>query len=146
MLRWLRKRVACIFDASRCDEAAEASVVLTDDAEVHELNRQWRGIDRATDVLSFALSEAEDASVHPGVLGDIVVSLDTAARQATELTHAERVYGEPGHPWGFREEVLFLVVHGLLHLLGHDHAEPEEAALMQAEERRLFLIGMSDQG
>ncbi len=142
MLQWLQKRVACIFAASRCDPQAEASVVLTTDAEVHELNLTWRGIDRATDVLSFALMEAEDAEVHPGVLGDVIVSVDTAARQAEDAAHATRVWGEPGHHWGLEEELLFLIVHGFLHLLGHDHGEPEEEAEMRAEERRLFEAAM----
>lgn len=146
MLQWLQRRAASIFAASRCDPDAEASVVLTTDAEVHELNLTWRGIDSPTDVLSFALMEAEDAAMHPGVLGDVIVSIDTAARQAADATHAERVWGEPGHAWGLSEEVLFLVVHGFLHLLGHDHGEPDEEAVMRAEERRLFLAAMSEDG
>jgi probable rRNA maturation factor len=116
-------------------EGAEVSVVFTDDATVHELNRRYRGVDRPTDVLSFGLSElarpAEgEATPAPFVLppdvglqlGEVVVSRDTALRQAGEHGRA------PAH------ELAHLVVHGVLHLLGHDHAAPEEERRMRARE------------
>lgn len=134
-----RARVAC-----GLSEDAESSLVLTDDAEIRELNRQWRGLDEPTDVLSFALQEAEDADFTPDLLGDIVVSVETAARMVGSGEHQSRVCAELGQtvPWGLREEVLFLSVHGLLHLLGHDHAEPDEEAEMKSEERRLFFAAL----
>ncbi len=115
--------------------------MLTDDAEIRDLNHTWRGYDKPTDVLSFALQEGEDAEFAGDMLGDIVVSVETAARQAADQEHRGRVEGdEVGGAWGLDEEVAFLIVHGLLHLLGHDHAEPEEEAEMRAEEQRLWDV------
>lgn len=107
---------------------AELSLVLCDDAFIQPLNRDFRGKDAPTDVLSFAQREGEAADPDDPVLGDVIISVQTAARQA-----AERGYG-------LDKELRVLLVHGLLHLLGHDHLEAEEAALMQAEERRLLAL------
>ena len=102
---------------------AELSVLLTDDDGIQALNRQWRGVDTPTDVLSFAFGEVEG----PGedVLGDIVISLPTAARQAAEHGH------------GVEDELWVLLVHGLLHLLGYDHQDDEEEREMVAKTREL---------
>lgn len=105
----------------------ELSVVLCDDAVIQPLNRDWRGKDAPTDVLSFAQQEGEATLEGDVVLGDLVLSVQTAARQAAAL----------GHP--LDHEVAVLVVHGLLHLLGFDHEhDPAEAAEMRAEERRVL--------
>ncbi|MEB2310534.1 MAG: rRNA maturation RNase YbeY [Polyangiaceae bacterium] len=108
---------------------AELSVLLTDDAHIQELNREHRGKDRPTDVLSFALDEAElpVGAQGPRLLGDVVISLDTAARQA-------RSRGRE-----LLAEVRFLLAHGILHLIGYDHAEPEEKRRMVGMTRRLVL-------
>ncbi len=116
-------------------DGAAVSVVFTDDATVHELNRRYRAVDRPTDVLSFGLTElarpvGEEAEPAPFVLppeiglqlGEVIVSRDTALRQAQAHGRA------PAH------ELAHLVVHGVLHLLGHDHAEPEEERRMRARE------------
>ncbi len=111
----------------------ELSIALIDDGEMRVLNRRWRGKDRPTDVLSFAAGDAgaevpapAAASGVPLVLGDVVVSVDTARRQAEE------------GGWTLAEELNRLVLHGILHLLGYDHeAGPLEAERMRAEERRL---------
>lgn len=103
---------------------AELSVLVTDDAAIRELNRQWRGKDEATDVLSFPQLEGEAAD--GDVLGDVVISLQTAARQAEELGH------------DLAQEVRILLVHGLCHLLGHDHHDAEDAERMRALEARLL--------
>lgn len=114
---------------------AELSLVLCDDAFIRALNRQWRGIDSATDVLSFAMGEGEDSDLNTQILGDIVISLDTAARQAAELGH------------GVPEEMRVLLVHGFLHLLGYDHIEPDDAAEMaEAEARLLAMLGAAPGG
>lgn len=109
---------------------AEVSVVLTDDAYIQQLNHQYRGLDCATDVLSFALNEGDEPPVVDGpaqiLLGDIVISLDTAARQAQEFGHS------------LAREVSYLAVHGLLHLLGYDHQEEENRAVMRAQEERIL--------
>lgn len=107
--------------------AGELSIALVGDAEMHVLNRDWRGTDRPTDVLAFALREGEDAGVHADVLGDVVISLDTAARQAAAR-------GAPP-----ADEVRVLLAHGILHLLGYDHERsPAEARRMFAKQRALL--------
>ena len=106
--------------------AAELSVLLTNDAEIHELNRLHRDKDKPTDVLSFPLDEHEsDAGAHGRVLGDVVISLDTAARQAR------------GRKRELLPEVRFLLAHGILHLIGYDHGNPTEKRAMDAMARRL---------
>jgi probable rRNA maturation factor len=110
----------------------ELSVLLTDDAAIRELNRDWRDEDKATDVLSFPQDElSPDDRSRPkrGPLGDIAISLETAAREADAV--------------GFTREAMvrFLLVHGFCHLLGHDHAEPAESARMRADEER-FLAAL----
>lgn len=96
---------------------AELSLVVTDDHEMRQLNRKWRGLDRTTDVLSFPMDHG------PPMLGDIVISLETAGRQARQ---------------SLQKELLFLLVHGFLHLAGYDHKRPKERAQMRRLERRLF--------
>lgn len=104
----------------------ELSVLLCDDATIQPLNRDWRGKDAPTDVLSFPqLDEAPGDG--PEVLGDVVISVETAARQAPEIGH------------DLEAELDVLLVHGLCHLLGYDHEDDEEeAAEMRAEEARVL--------
>ncbi|HTZ53641.1 MAG TPA: rRNA maturation RNase YbeY [Candidatus Acidoferrum sp.] len=117
---------------------AAISVTLVDDAAIRALNREHRGKDKPTDVLSFPLepppqraSHARDPGSPERLLGDIVISIDTARRQAAD-------YDAP-----LQRELERLLIHGLLHVLGHDHLEPGERARMEAEERRLAAaIGM----
>lgn len=105
----------------------ELSVVLCDDAFIQPLNRDWRGKDQPTDVLSFPQSDAH--SPEGGLLGDLVISVETAAAAAARLGHRTE------------EELQVLLVHGLLHLLGFDHEQGEaEAARMRAEEARLLAL------
>jgi probable rRNA maturation factor len=109
-------------------DAAELSVLLCDDPEMRILNRRHRGLDRATDVLAFAMAEGEAMVVKgPRLLGDVVISLDTAVRQA-------RAAGK-----STRAEVTLLLAHGLLHLLGFDHQNPHAERCMRA--RTDALIG-----
>lgn len=100
-------------------EPLELSILLTDDAGIQPLNARWRGVDAATDVLSFPLEEGP-------VLGDVVISVETAARR------------RDGDRWRLEDELLFLLVHGVLHLLGHDHHDEEERVAMEAAEQRLW--------
>ncbi len=111
---------------------ALVDVSLVTDAEIQALNRDHRGIDGVTDVLSFALEEAGTAVGPIQVLGDVVISLDTARRQAAMVAAAH-----PGAncPYRLREETLFLATHGILHLLGYDHMDAEGAEAMEALER-----------
>jgi len=101
----------------------EASLRLTDDAAIHELNRDYRGKDRPTDVLAFAMREGPVGALHAHVLGDIVISLDTAKKQAKR---------------GLYRELLFLSAHGLCHLLGYDHRDDGEEAEMNARMKALL--------
>jgi probable rRNA maturation factor len=108
--------------------ACELSIAVTDDETVRALNREYAGEDAVTDVLSFSQREGEEFAAPPeGVppLGEVVIAYPQAARQAAERGH------------GAEEEVARLLVHGVLHLLGYDHAEPEEASLMRAREEAL---------
>ena len=107
----------------------EVEVVLADAATVRDLNRLYRGQDEPTDVLSFAADEGEAfvrAPEEPPLLGEVIVCLPVAEEQALAAGHA--IAGEVAH----------LLVHGLLHLLGHDHAAPEEAARMRSREDALL--------
>lgn len=132
----LTTRANRLFDASGCPEVAEVNLVLTTDDEIHELNARFRDVDAATDVLSFSMTEGEDAEFVGDLLGDIVVSVDRAAAQAADGLHGERV-GREG-PWTLEDEIVFLGLHGLLHLLGYDHNSPDLEAEMRAEERRIW--------
>lgn len=113
-----RRAVLATLNAHNLEDY-EVSVLLTDDSHMTELNREYRGINAPTDVLAFAMREDEDSNLmNPNILGDIVISLETAERQAITETHS------------LEEEVAFLTVHGVLHLLGYDHQTEEEAAVM----------------
>jgi probable rRNA maturation factor len=107
----------------------QLSVAITTDAEVHALNRRYAGEDRATDVLSFSQEEGEPFASppeEPRHLGDVIISLETAERQAAEAGH------------DLDAEVAHLLAHGILHLLGYDHAEPEEEGAMRERERAVL--------
>ena len=101
-------------------DSVEFNVIIVDNDYIHELNKNYRGIDRETDVITFALeddSKVVNASSHR-VLGDIYISLDKAKMQAQEYQHS------------FLREICFLAVHGFYHLLGYDHMEEEDAKIM----------------
>lgn len=114
---------------------AWVDVTLVTDPAIQELNRTHRHVDAVTDVLSFALADGGEAFEPVVVLGDIVISLDSAKRQAAALcaAHADLL---GGGTYGLREETFFLATHGLLHLLGHDHQDSAAAGQMEALERR----------
>lgn len=94
----------------------ELSVIFVNDERIHEINRDYRQIDRSTDVISFALEDNEQFYVEgmPRELGDIFISIDHAKKQADEYGHS------------FYREMCFLFTHGLLHLLGYDHMNEED--------------------
>jgi probable rRNA maturation factor len=109
---------------------SDLSVVLTDDARLHQLNREYLGIDAPTDVLSFPASET-DPETGVRYIGDILISIPRAQAQANAA----------GHP--LESEVQLLVVHGVLHLLGHDHANSEEKTRMwKAQTAILKSLGL----
>jgi len=132
---WLEGLAARVLEAEGAHDA-EADVLVTDDATVRELNRRYAGEDSATDVLSFSLQEGEEFAWPDGVqrLGEVIISLPTAERQARE----------GGLP--LEQEVAHLLVHGLLHLLGYDHREPAEERRMRQREDALLRSAGYDAG
>jgi rRNA maturation RNase YbeY len=129
--RLFRRRADRVLAALDSSER-ELSVSLTGDAEIAALNAEWRGREGPTDVLSFSLEEGEHAEFGGALLGDVVIALPVAARQA-------RAYGAT-----LDDEVARLLIHGVLHLLGHDHREPAEARRMRTEERRVWRAVADD--
>jgi len=136
---WLAERAALSALAVTYDEdegPAEMSVVLADDELVHRLNREYRGKDKPTNVLSFALTEAEEPEVGedaPILLGDVILAWETVAREAKEQGKTPS------------DHMTHLVVHGVLHLLGYDHETDDEAEEMeQLEVQVLETLGIAD--
>lgn len=120
------------------DDRVEVSVILASNQEIRALNKEYRGIDAVTDVLSFwsDLEPDEVAMLRAGgealPLGDIVISTERALEQSAEFGHT------------VRRELVYLVVHGVLHLLGYDHhQEAQKSAMRQAEERILSSLGLT---
>jgi probable rRNA maturation factor len=121
------------------NDRLSASLLFTDDSEVHTFNRQWRAKDKPTNVLSFPMLERAEllglaADGPPELLGDIALALETCGREATEKDVPLEAHAA------------HLIVHGLLHLAGHDHeVSPTEAAAMEALEiKALALMGLAD--
>lgn len=104
---------------------SELSILITDDAEIRELNHQYRDIDSPTDVLAFPMGEGEGAELAGPLLGDIVISAETARQQAIQFGRE------------LPEEIRMLLAHGLLHLIGWDHQTDEEDRLMRARTSEL---------
>lgn len=104
--------------------------MIVDDAAIQEINRDYLNKDRPTNVISFAMQEGEGGGVQPDLLGDVVISAETAARDASEAQNS------------FESELYFLLLHGILHLLGYDHerGSEEDAKLMEAREREVFTL------
>lgn len=110
---------------------SELSIVLTNDAEIHELNREYRGKDSPTDVLAFPMGEGEGSEFAGPLLGDVVISIDTARRQASRRKRE------------LDAELRMLLAHGLLHLVGWDHRTDEEDRLMKARTRALCRVAVA---
>lgn len=125
--RLLRARARAALAALGLEDA-ELSLALVDDATIAALNGAHRGKPRPTDVLSFSLLEGPHADRRGSLLGDVVIGVETAARQA-------RAGGR-----SLDEELARLLVHGVLHLVGHDHERADEARIMRREERRLARL------
>ena len=120
-----------VLDAMNVHPQAELSIVLLDEAAMERLHVQWMDLPGPTDVMSFPMDELrpgrDDDEPQPGLLGDVVLCPTVAARQALEAGHATV------------EELLLLTTHGILHLLGFDHAEPPQEKEMFDLQRRLLL-------
>ena len=107
-------------------ENVEFNIIFIDNPRIHEINLAYRGVDRPTDVISFALEDNKTIDLGVRLLGDIYISIDKAKEQATSFGHS------------LRREISFLVVHGLLHLLGYDHMTEEEEKVMFAKQEELL--------
>ena len=139
----IRKVIRTALAAEGVDFPCEVDVLLTDDAGIHQINKDMRDVDRATDVLSFPefeltpgqLPAPEDADLGTGLepLGDMAISMEHVAAQAKEFGHSGR------------RELCYLVVHSVLHLLGYDHLDegPMKAQMRQREEAILAQLGIT---
>ena len=127
----LQRAARLTLDLESAPVDADITIVLTDDAQLHELNKEFLGVDAPTDVLSFPASESDPETGTP-YLGDILISIPRAIEQAQASGHSVEA------------EVQLLVVHGTLHLMGHDHAEAEEKARMwNAQAEVMSRLGLS---
>ena len=107
-------------------ENVEFNIIFIDNPRIHEMNLTYRGVDRPTDVISFALEDNKTIELGVRLLGDIYISIDKAKEQATSYGHS------------LRREISFLAVHGLLHLLGYDHMTKEEEKVMFQKQEELL--------
>jgi len=107
-------------------QTQEVSITFVADRKIRELNLQYRGLDSPTDVLAFSMREGEFQEINPHLLGDVVISVETAQRQAIEAGHS------------LEEEIGILLIHGLLHLVGYDHMAEEDAVHMREKEHELW--------
>ena len=128
---WLRGVAEHVLAAENLGSSVELGLVIASEARVHQLNRDYRGIDEPTDVLAFATVDGEATGfVSPpdGVrhLGEVIISYPQAVTQAEEHRHP------------FEREIALLIVHGVLHLLGYDHGEPEQERRMRAREDEIL--------
>ena len=108
-------------------KSANLSIVLIDDDLMHELNKKYRGIDKTTDVLSFAFEDNNKICYNIRQLGEIYISIPQMIKQAKDYQHSEK------------RELAFLVVHGLLHLLGYDHTKGKEEEKIMFSKQELVL-------
>ena len=132
----LRRAVKLSLLRMKADLRWEIGLMLTDDREIQRLNRDYRGLDRPTDVLSFAAYEGKPPGKLPSAnyLGDIVISTERAAEQALSYGH------------GDEREMAFLTVHGMLHLLGLDHETEEERTRMENLQREILWAAGKQRG
>ncbi len=136
----IRRCCHAVLEEEHFPVSAEISVRIVDNESIRELNREFREIDRATDVLSFPLCEPGDYEVNPAtnlcLLGDIVISAERAHEQAIEYGHS------------FQREIAFLTVHSMLHLLGYDHEAGgiEAVHMREKEEKVLTELGLKRNG
>ena len=110
------------------------SIILTNPEHIHEINKQYRNVDRATDVLSFPIFEKEEIDEkirtqdfeHEDVLGDIIISIEKVKEQAVEYGHS------------FEREFAYMLVHGFYHLMGYDHIQEADKVIMRAKEEKVL--------
>ena len=148
----IKNVIEAALNYEKCPYEAEVNVTLTDNAAIHEINREYREIDRATDVLSFPMIEYETPADFDALedvmnqfpedyfnpdtgelmLGDIVISVEKVEEQAEKYGHSKE------------RELAFLTAHGMMHLFGYDHMEEDEAKVMEAKQREVLeLLGIT---
>lgn len=124
----LKTAAAAILSDLECPDDTELSISIVGDRSIRIINRDYLGKDRATNVISFSLQEGDCSGINPHALGDVLISADTAAREAEDGGIE------------FFERLVFLLLHGMLHLCGYDHERSGEIAAerMRLKEQRLF--------
>ena len=137
----IKDAILASLDYEKCPYEAEVSVIITDDENIHKMNKEFRGIDRSTDVLSFPMNEfktpacfdeeyEELFTFNPEtgelLLGDIVLSVEHIKMQANEYGHS------------LERDLAFLVVHSMLHLMGYDHIEEKERVIMEQKQEQIL--------
>lgn len=128
----VKSLIECALEYEGVDGEVEISISFVNDERIHEINKEYRNKDRATDVLSFPMEELGEGEIEikgvdlPRTLGDIIISIPTTKSQA-------EVYGH-----SFRRELGFLAVHGCLHLLGYDHMTEEEEKVMFTKQKEIL--------
>jgi probable rRNA maturation factor len=105
---------------------AQVSILFCSDFYIKRLNREYRRVDAPTDVLAFSMHEGRFSKVHPEILGDVVISLETASRQAKRYRYS------------LNKEVAHLIIHGILHLLGYDHLKKKDKEKMRKKEKEIL--------
>ncbi len=131
---WLQNVVEKPLTAEKVPSNAEISLVITGQERIQELNRDYRGLDQPTDVLSFSLSEQKDEEPAPFIgppdgvlhLGEVIISYPQALIQARETNHSQK------------REIAILIIHGVLHILGYDHEKQEMEPAMRAREKEIL--------
>jgi len=129
--RKIREIVKKALQSLKVDEKTEVSILFTDDKFIRSLNNKYRGIDKSTDVLSFSLWEGSvktPEAESDKLLGDIIISVETAQRQADNLNHSRE------------KELTVLLIHGLLHLTGYAHEEDKDYKIMREKESEMLKI------
>lgn len=121
----IEKAILTVLKTEQHSENVEVSLTFVTNEHIRELNRDYRGIDRETDVLSFPIDDSFEVD-GPLLLGDIVISVEKAVEQAADFGHS------------LKREILYLVVHSMLHLLGYDHIEETDAVVMRALEKKIM--------
>jgi len=125
-LRRLRKIARAVLSETELS-GGELSISFVDDAQIRELNRRYLGRNKPTNVLAFSMGEGEFPSLHPPVLGDVIVSVDTARRQSNRFGLSEM------------EMIVLLMIHGILHLLGYEHEGTKKGARRMALKQKELL-------
>ncbi|MGB6066749.1 MAG: rRNA maturation RNase YbeY [Desulfomonilaceae bacterium] len=122
----LRKKTERILEDLGCKASVILSLALVDAAAMSDLNYRYRGKNEPTNVLSFSQTEGEHPGLQPDLIGDVVICTDRSADDAAVLGYTDS------------EMILYLLIHGILHLVGYDHSHPIEAEVMQAQVDRIF--------